>query len=174
MNIKKLAYDSPASQDGWEIWQMLQQVEQIKPKVIVEIGCDGGGFLATLTKVFPNAHIIGIEINPRTELKKYDMIYGDSQSPETVGKLEDILQGEAIDFLFIDGDHHYAAVSEEFALYKSLVRPGGIIGFHDTNNRGIEGVEVDRFMDELDANFSYTTMDLSTDRFSPGTRLIWM
>lgn len=173
-NLKKLAYDSPASQDGWEVWQMLQQVVQIKPKIIVEIGCDGGGFLDTLSELFPQAKIIGIDINERKELYPYRMIFGDSQDTAVVGRLQAAIRPAKIDFLFIDGDHHYKAVKKEFELYRSLVREGGIIGFHDTNNRGIDGVEVDRFMREMDEAFSFRTMDLRTDRFSPGTRLIWV
>jgi len=37
-----------------------------------------------------------------------------------------------IDFLFIDGNHSYESVLCDFLLYYPLVKPGGIIGFHDT------------------------------------------
>lgn len=172
--LKKLAYESPASQDGWEMWQMLRHVQLLEPKCIVEIGCDGGGFLETLTELFPDADILGVEINEREELHRFRMIYGDSQDPATVHGVEAHFRPRKIDFLFIDGDHHYEAVSKEYALYAPLVRKGGIIGFHDTNNRGIDGVEVDRFMRELDATQSHATMDFRTDRFSPGTRIVWV
>lgn len=174
IDLKALAYQSPASQDSWEVWQMLKEVAVIKPKVIVEIGCDCGGFLYTLTKAFPEADIVGIEIKQRAELHEFRMIYGDSQDPATVSRLVSHLRPRKIDFLFIDGDHHYNAVRTEYQLYAPLVRPGGIIGFHDTNNRGIDGVEVDRFMAELDDLISVKTADFRTDRFSPGTRIIWV
>lgn len=173
-DLKALAYQSPASQDGWEMWQMLKEVAAIKPKVIVEIGCDGGGFLYTLTKLFPDADIVGIEINQRAELHEFRMIYGDSQDPTTVSRLISHIRPAKIDFLFIDGDHHYDAVRTEYQLYAPLVRDGGIIGFHDTNNRGIDGVEVDRFMAELDERISVKTADFRADRKSPGTRIIWV
>lgn len=173
-DLMALADASPASQDGWEMWQMLEHVAMLEPKVIVEIGCDGGGFLYTLKKAFPKADIVGIEIKERKELYPYHVIYGDSQSPDTVSRLVSHIRPSSIDFLFIDGDHHYEAVKTEYQLYAPLVRRGGIIGFHDTNSRGIEGVEVDRFMRELDHLQSYQTMDFRTDRFSPGTRIVWV
>lgn len=174
IDLKELAYMSPASQDGWEMYQMLRQVVELKPKNIVEIGCDGGGFLRTLTDLFPEADIVGIEINERPELFRFRMLFGDSQDSQTVRRLQTHFRNRPIDFLFIDGDHHYEAVKAEYQLYSPLVKRGGIIGFHDTNNRGIEGVEVDRFMAELDESQSYQTMDFRTDRFSPGTRIIWI
>ena len=36
-----------------------------------------------------------------------------------------------MDFLFIDGDHSYEGVKRDFADYAPLVRPGGLIAFHD-------------------------------------------
>jgi Methyltransferase domain len=33
--------------------------------------------------------------------------------------------------LFIDGDHRYEGVKADFENYASLVRIGGLIGFHD-------------------------------------------
>lgn len=37
-----------------------------------------------------------------------------------------------IDFAFIDGDHSYEAVVNDIRLLTPLVKPGGIIAFHDT------------------------------------------
>jgi hypothetical protein len=36
-----------------------------------------------------------------------------------------------LDFLFIDGDHTYEGVKQDYEMYKHLVKPGGWIGFHD-------------------------------------------
>ena len=38
---------------------------------------------------------------------------------------------EVLDFLFIDGDHSFEGVSKDHQLYSPLVRPGGVIAFHD-------------------------------------------
>ena len=39
--------------------------------------------------------------------------------------------GKPLDFLFIDGDHAFKGVKSDFQLYSELVRPGGLIAFHD-------------------------------------------
>jgi hypothetical protein len=48
--------------------------------------------------------------------------------------VEDIIGEELLDFLFIDGDHTYEGVKDDYEMYKHLVRPGGWIGFHDIKN----------------------------------------
>ncbi len=174
LELYRASVKSKASQDVWEMWQMLKQVAEIKPKVIVEIGVDGGGSLETWRDVFHPELLVGIDINKRPELREFQMIFADSQDPKTVAHLKRKLGDRKIDFLFIDGDHHYEAVKREYQIYLPLVREGGIIGFHDTNNRGIEGVEVDRFMRELDDMQAHKTADYYAGRGTPGTRLIWV
>jgi predicted O-methyltransferase YrrM len=39
--------------------------------------------------------------------------------------------GRKFDFIFIDGDHSYEAVKENFRISLHLLRPGGCIAFHD-------------------------------------------
>ena len=54
-----------------------------------------------------------------------------SQKQDTIQQVEDILKGEKLDFLFIDGDHRYDAIKKDFELYSPFVRNGGLIAFHD-------------------------------------------
>ena len=58
---------------------------------------------------------------------------------------------EPVDFLFIDGDHSYEGVSRDFALYSSLVRPGGLVAFHDVAPRVSAGTGVPQFWNEFKA-----------------------
>ena len=57
------------------------------------------------------------------------VINADSTKPETVGRVKSIVP--YLDFLFIDGGHDYQTVMRDFSNYSPLVRPGGIISFHD-------------------------------------------
>ena len=41
------------------------------------------------------------------------------------------MNGDKLDFLFIDGDHSYEGSKADFLLYKNYVREGGLIAFHD-------------------------------------------
>jgi len=43
------------------------------------------------------------------------------------------LQDKQFTFLFIDADHTYQAVKRDFENWNSLVKPGGCVSFHDTN-----------------------------------------
>ena len=45
--------------------------------------------------------------------------------------VKDKLDNTKLDFLFIDGDHTYEGVKQDFEMYKEFVKPGGWIGFHD-------------------------------------------
>jgi predicted O-methyltransferase YrrM len=36
-----------------------------------------------------------------------------------------------LDFLFIDGDHTYEGVKQDFEMYTPLVRKGGLVAMHD-------------------------------------------
>jgi predicted O-methyltransferase YrrM len=59
------------------------------------------------------------------------LVRSDSRSQETYKKVEEILNGRKIDFLFIDGDHTYQGAKEDFESYYRLMSKEGMIGFHD-------------------------------------------
>jgi len=54
-----------------------------------------------------------------------------SQKQKTLEKTKEIFNNKEIDFLFIDGDHTYNGVKQDYEMYGPLVRKGGIIAFHD-------------------------------------------
>ena len=131
-----------------ELWWMVEKIKEIKPKVIVEIGVEFGGTLGTWGKLLPkDGLLIGIDINggKSGEVEKSiedvkcekHMLFADSHKEETKEGLITLLNGKEIDFLFIDGDHTYNGVRKDYEMYSSLVRPGGIIGFHDINNEDV-------------------------------------
>ena len=59
------------------------------------------------------------------------LLRADSHHPGTRAGVEEFLDGRKIDFLFIDGDHSDAGVRSDFELFYDLMRPGGLIGFHN-------------------------------------------
>jgi len=73
-------------------------------------------------------------------------IRGNSHDRETYRKLVDFKYSQPalinyhytvnpwIDFLFIDGDHTYEGVKQDFQMYSPLVKKGGLIAFHDIND----------------------------------------
>ena len=126
-----------------EIKNLLLILDKIKPKVILEIGTAGGGTLFLFSNVaHEEAILISVDLYQSIEKRilfryigkekqKIFLIQGDSHSIETLKKIEGILKGRNVDFLFIDGDHSYEGVKKDFEMYSPLVRKGGIIAFHD-------------------------------------------
>jgi len=100
------------------------KTRNISNPVIVEIGV----FLNAqkpFYKELLGAEHIGIDISADS----YPDILGDSHNPETVGKLKVRLAGRPIDLLFIDGDHTYNSVKQDYELYGPLVKH--LIALHD-------------------------------------------
>src|SRR5262245_14196367 len=143
--------DFGAIQRTWELQSLLAQVRRLRPRVVVEIGTHRGGTLVCWAAVAaPDAHIVSIDMptdewnglgasqedlaRVRATLQagqRLTAITGDSHAPSTRARLDDALQGTAVDLLWIDGDHSYAGVRQDFEMYGGLVRSGGLIAFHD-------------------------------------------
>ena len=100
------------------------------------------------------------------------VVRGDSHSAETVAKLDECLGAEKkVDFLFIDGDHSYKGVKQDFVMYKTFVKSGGLVAFHDICQRDDHPkIEVWKFWDELKQDASNEIWEfVNTD---PGHRTI--
>jgi len=153
-----------------EIIRLTEHVRQRQPQTIVEIGTAHGGTLFLWCRLaHPNATIISLDlpggihgggypywktwIYRRFPLatQKLHLLRGDSHSPEMLARLKNLLPGDGkVDFLFIDGDHTYEGVKADFEMYSSLVRPGGLIAFHDICKHPEPlNCHVDRFWQEV-------------------------
>ena len=61
-----------------------------------------------------------------------------------------------MEFLFIDGDHSYEGVKDDFSKYAKFVKPGGIVAFHDIVPGPPENVGgVPKFWGEIRQNFRH-------------------
>ena len=93
---------------------------------------------------------------------KLYLIPDESQKVETQQMVSDILKGRSIDFLFIDGNHTYNGVKMDFEIYSKLVRPGGIIAFHDIGENEEGGVY--NLWQELKAKYKHKEFLLETNK----------
>jgi len=137
-------------QSRWEFRRLLEEVSRLRPRAMLEIGTANGGTLMALARVCaPDAMVISVDLPrgafgggyPLWKLPLYkafargnqrlDLIRGDSHSSATFEDVRARLSGQMLDFLFIDGDHTYQGVKQDFDCYRELVRPGGLIAFHD-------------------------------------------
>lgn len=102
-------------------------------KIIVEIGSAYGGHLWLLHQIWPAARLISVSMPDSiiTEAK-CELITGNSHEGSVFRALRTLLDGENIDYLFLDGDHSTIGVGQDFQMYSELVRLDGFIGFHDT------------------------------------------
>lgn len=136
-----------------EVHQFLLLAQELRPGVVVEIGTSLGGTLFLLTRVArPDATLLSVDVSSPRDLsfgggnvvrrgpfyesfavanQRVHFVAGDSHEPSTRALIEQRLEGRAVDLLFIDGDHSEAGVEQDFELYRDLVRPGGLIAFHD-------------------------------------------
>lgn len=60
---------------------------------------------------------------------------------------QDVELKEAIDLLFIDGNHHYQFVSHDYLKFAPLVKKSGVLVFHDYHDPRAPGVT--KVIDEL-------------------------
>lgn len=158
-----------ALQRTWELMSLVGAVRRLAPRTVVEIGTHRGGTLyCWAAAAHPRAHLLSIDIpNPEEGMGATEADYArlrpflapgqtltclrsDSHADETRAALVGALDGSAVDFLWIDGDHSYEGVRRDFELYAPLVRPGGMIALHDIlPNPALPGNQVRPFWDEI-------------------------
>lgn len=138
MNIVEKSFsDIPFEMEKEELYNVINDVEKIYPKIIVEIGAKYGGTLNLWRKIIPSdGSIIAID---RENVLKFDIIQdsrirfiqGDSLNHKTYQDFMTVLGNREIDFLFIDGGHKYREAKSDFYTFGWHVRNGGLVAFHD-------------------------------------------
>lgn len=141
-------------QNPIEILEFSKFYYELKCKNILEIGTFFGGTFYLLCKLSDeNGKKISLDYpffgtpggdsviqnqeiiisNLKKFSKNVEVLTMDSHSPETLSHIENIMGNQEFDFIFIDGDHSYEGVKQDFEMYKHLLKDGGYIGFHDIN-----------------------------------------
>lgn len=133
-----------------EIEDAYSAVLAIHPHRVLEIGTARGGTLylwtqaatedAVLVSVdlpggdfgggYPSCRVPFYQAFAQRD-QKLHLLRADSHEPAIVQQVAGLFEGEPIDFCFIDGDHRYEGVKADFLNFAPMVRPGGLIGFHD-------------------------------------------
>ena len=133
-----------------EIRLLIEEVRALRPATVLEIGTSMGGTLFLWCRIAdPGALVISVDLpggkfgggysRLRTPVYKrfpqpgqtLHLMRANSHAPETFAAVRERLNGRKVDFLFIDGDHTYEGVRQDWETYRTLVRPGGLIAFHD-------------------------------------------
>jgi predicted O-methyltransferase YrrM len=180
----ELAYSKPfnaliaPTQIRSEIQALCEIVRQRRPRTVLEIGTEyGGTFFLFSRAAAPDALLISVDmpredLRPRRSLCAYlgikgqnvSVIDGDSHAASTVESVYRVLGGRKVDFLFIDGDHGYEGVRQDFEKYVGLLNSPGLVAFHDINpdywtrfgkRTGSYTGEVYRFWAEVKMKYSH-------------------
>jgi predicted O-methyltransferase YrrM len=133
-----------------EFVQLGKLLQESAPRRSLEIGTNYGGTLFLLCTISPSdAKIISLDLPfgpfgggyPKRRIPLYrrfrrggqqlHLLRADSHAQKTKDRVLQILGGEKLDYLFLDGDHTYEGVSSDFEMYAPLVRSGGMVAFHD-------------------------------------------
>jgi len=132
--IVDISFDKyKTQQNKWEYNEFLKKlVDDGKTNSILEIGSKYGGTTYGFCNIFNK--VVSIDIFKEEQILQLEneynnltFILGDSHSSE----VKDRLKGMKFDVVYIDGDHHYDAVKQDYLDYKEFVCDNGIIVFHD-------------------------------------------
>ena len=163
----------------WQVRPELERFADIVAKLnasaVLEIGTANGGTLCVFSRLArPDAVIVSVDFpgDPRFGIgyggarsllyrafskssQRMHLIRGDSHLSKTVSEVRK--RCPCFDHIFIDGDHTYEGVKEDFSNFSPLIRSGGIIAFHDIigEHSPESGFEVARFWNEIKSSFRH-------------------
>jgi len=156
-----------------EIETLAEMVADVEPTFMLEIGTERGGTFYIWNRLLDEpATIISIDLpEGTTDSIPYDrflkafaeddgrikLIRGNSQNTQTIDEVYNVLDGEKLDFLFIDTEFSYDNVQSDFENYTSLVCDGGLVAIHDIYHP--EG-SVDDFWKEIHSSDQYNTKEI--------------
>ena len=157
-----------------------EKIKKRKIKKYLEIGFNHGIANTILNKFFEfseivaveifGAHIIGQTLLANLRFKNLVIIASDSKSKDTI---ERVKKFEKFDLIFIDADHSYDAVKNDFKNYLPMLSKKGVMVMHDINffNTGSK-----KFWDELKKNknqkFKFNEIICKKYKFTYGLGII--
>jgi cephalosporin hydroxylase len=149
------------SQHRFELFSLLNFIESRKMelKTILEIGVFRGGTFKFWRELIESGGLlIGVDSGERglipevskTKIENEHIVIGDSTSDTVIRQAKNLLNGNTIDILFVDGCHDYDFVKSDFENYAPLVKKDGLVIFHD-----IVGPAVGKVWGEVKENYDY-------------------
>ena len=85
--------------------------------------------------------------NFRDTMQKYSLLENVEILPYLSSEARNRFEEKKIDLLFIDGNHSYESVKEDYLLWSDLIVPGGALVLHDVGAKHVDGPR--RVMDEF-------------------------
>ena len=158
-----------------EIWASEREVGHalyvlcrlIQPKNVFEIGCHHGASSICIASALKNngtGQLYSIDINADSIavakknveksglLSQVTFLHGKSASPEVTSSLP------KASLIFIDGDHTYDGVRNDFLVYRGLLKDSGIMVFHDS----VKYLGIRQFLSEVAIEGEYDIFTIAT------------
>lgn len=167
-----------------EFLPLLDLLKNENAKRIISIGVHSGGtdrgFLSFADSVVAMDLFKHENINKLEEefADKFLFVCANSHEENTFKLIKGLTLGEKIDVLFIDGDYEASGVMKDFQMYSKLVRPGGMVIFHDilpSDHHHMLGCNVDVTWDILKKQ--YKSLEIILDEVAnpwAGIGVLWM
>lgn len=168
-----------------EILSLAKAVAELKPKNILEIGTARGGTLLIWSQLASQKVVSCDLLDPGVRRPLYEAfpppesqcqvthLSGDSHERPFRETVEAQFAGEQVDFLFIDGDHTEKGVEADYNDYHHLVRPGGLIAFHDiVEKQALPTNQVYYFWERLKPGVNYEEFVDSPDQTGFGIGIV--
>lgn len=130
------------------VMTLYELICEIRPENVLEIGVQRGQSTKAILlamAMIRHGHLTSVDHKDRSgllndiehkDLEPYwTFVHGNSHLEETKNQ---VLKG--YDILFLDGDHKYDGVKQDWNDYMPMVVPGGLVLMHDVTNKN-EGVK---------------------------------
>ena len=151
-----------------EILSLATLVNKLAPKLILEIGTERGGTLFIWSAI-ASTKVVSCDLQymqtqqrlfkrfpPLKSKCEVKLLSGDSHSDSFEKVVREELDGELVDFLFIDGDHSESGVRLDFEKYKKFVRKGGLVAFHDiVEDQPLASNQVQIFWNQVKSDYEF-------------------
>jgi predicted O-methyltransferase YrrM/predicted phosphodiesterase len=129
-------------QDREELVELVERLQRRGVETVVEIGAGHGGVAYALSNCVDTVStVVSVDLNHTRERRRFlqrfvdadevALVAGDSRDTTTVASVAAHLDGQPVDFLFVDGGGMYDDVTADFERYLPLVADDGVVGLHD-------------------------------------------
>lgn len=146
-----------------ELDVLIHLVRSVNARTVVEFGCNNGRTAAAILRNVPSVErYVGVDVPAgygfacKVQSHEVPRVPGELALDDKRFELMLRKRGTfdlspkdlpECDLVFIDADHSEAAVRHDRELARAVVRPGGLIVYHDDN--GLSVVDVSRVLDDL-------------------------
>jgi predicted O-methyltransferase YrrM len=155
-----------------ELTEFVSMLRARPLRTVLEIGTAQGGMFWLLCRIStPDAMLVSLDLPPKDRIsggKPIDIdlermkqagqtvhaVLGNSHDAQIAERVRTLIGKRDLDLLFIDGDHTYDGVRQDYEMYSPLLHPGGFIAFHDITHSHWPECQVDRFWADLATNKS--------------------